>query len=82
MLDAADQRRDRHRHRVLGGKVTASDNETITVVLAEVLVKPAELPRTGAPLGTEARLGLLLLQAGLVLEPFGLRRRRLHPQAS
>jgi uncharacterized repeat protein (TIGR01451 family) len=63
---------------VLGLTVTAHDDETITVVLAEVL----ELPRTGAPLGTEARLGLFLLQAGLVMELLGRRRRRLHPQAN
>jgi uncharacterized repeat protein (TIGR01451 family) len=79
---------------VLGGKVTASDKETITVVLGEVLVQPAaqpaaqpalqpavELPRTGAPLGMQVRLGLFLLQAGLVLELLGRRRRRLNPQA-
>ncbi|MDQ1517597.1 MAG: hypothetical protein QOE80_3427, partial [Actinomycetota bacterium] len=67
---------------VLGKKVTASDDETITVVLGEVLVQPAaELPRTGAPLGTEGRLGLLLLQAGVVLALLGRRRKRTDPQA-
>jgi uncharacterized repeat protein (TIGR01451 family) len=38
----------------------------------------AELPRTGSPLATEARLGIILLQAGLALELLGRRRRRLH----
>jgi len=66
---------------ILGGTVTANDKETITVVLGEVLVLPAELPRTGSPLGTQARLGLFLLQAGLVLVLLGQRRRRLNPQA-
>jgi hypothetical protein len=67
---------------VLGATVTASDHATITAVLGAVEVQPAaELPRTGAPLGTEARLGLLLLQAGLVLALLGRRRKRTHPQA-
>jgi uncharacterized repeat protein (TIGR01451 family) len=68
---------------LLGKTVTASDNETITVVLAEVLVQPAvELPRTGGPLGAQARLGLFLLQTGLVLELLGRRRRKLHPHTN
>jgi uncharacterized repeat protein (TIGR01451 family) len=67
---------------VIGGSVTASDDETITVVLGEVLVAPAaELPRTGAPLRTEGRVGIILLQAGLALWFLGRRRRQVGPQA-
>ena len=66
---------------VLGKTVTASDSETIAVVLGIVVVQPAvELPRTGSPLGTQARLGLFLLQAGLLLALLGHRRRKLHLQ--
>jgi uncharacterized repeat protein (TIGR01451 family) len=56
---------------VLGQTVSANDDAIITVVLAEIV----ELPRTGAPLGTEARAGLLLLQVGLVLHLLARRRR-------
>jgi hypothetical protein len=40
-----------------------------------------ELPRTGAPLRTQGRVGIILLQAGLVLGFFGRRRRQVGPQA-
>jgi uncharacterized repeat protein (TIGR01451 family) len=59
---------------VLGQTVTARDDAVITVVLGEVLVLP-ELPRTGGPLGTQARLGFLLVQVGLVLHLLARRRR-------
>jgi uncharacterized repeat protein (TIGR01451 family) len=59
---------------VLGLTVTASDDETITVVLGEVLVLPAELPRTGSPLGAQTRAALALIQVGLVLSLAGRRR--------
>jgi uncharacterized repeat protein (TIGR01451 family) len=49
--------------------------------VAAVPVAAAELPRTGSPLGAEARLGFILLQAGLALELLSRRRRKLHPQA-
>ncbi len=76
---------------VLGGTVTANDKETITVVLGLLLVQPAatppavlplvELPRTGAPLGTEGRVGIILLQAGLLLGYLSRRRRQVGPLA-
>ena len=54
----------------------------VPVVQPAVEVQPAtELPRTGSPLGSQARLGLFLLQAGVVLELLGRRRRKLNPQA-
>jgi uncharacterized repeat protein (TIGR01451 family) len=65
---------------VLGQTVSANDNATITVVLGQVLALP-ELPRTGSPLGAQARVGIILLQVGLVLHLLGRRRRRFHPQA-
>ena len=40
-----------------------------------------ELPRTGAPLGTEGRAGIIMLQAGLALWFFGRRRRHGDPLA-
>jgi uncharacterized repeat protein (TIGR01451 family) len=80
---------------VLGGIVKATDKATITLVLGVELVQPqaqapaptltpavaplTELPRTGAPLGTEGRVGIILLQAGLVLGFFGRRRRQVGP---
>jgi uncharacterized repeat protein (TIGR01451 family) len=58
---------------VLGQTVTANDDATITVVLG--LVLPAELPRTGSPLGAQTRAALALIQVGLVLTLAGRRRR-------
>jgi hypothetical protein len=58
----------------LGQTVTASDDATITVVLGEVLVLPAELPRTGSPLQAQTRAALMMIQVGLVLTLAGRRR--------
>ena len=66
---------------VLGETVTASDDATITVVLGEVLTKPAELPRTGAPLQTETRAALAMIEVGLILELSARYRRRTRRRA-
>jgi hypothetical protein len=58
----------------LGQVVKATDTQAITVVLAEVIVRP-ELPRTGASVDRELRLALLLFGLGLFLV-FSARRRR------
>lgn len=53
---------------VLGKKVTDDDPETITIVLPEVIVRPAVLPRTGASSQLLLLLsGMLLLVGGLLV---------------
>ncbi len=56
---------------VLGKDVSASDDAVITVVLAAV----AELPRTGAPLQTQTRAALALIEVGVFMILTGRRRR-------
>lgn len=63
---------------ILGETVTAHDSATITVVLGAVITRPepqSELPRTGAPLQTETRAALALIEVGVILELSGRRRR-------
>ena len=72
---------------VLGGAIAQPQAQAPTPTLVPaaqpaVAVQPAvELPRTGSPLGSQARLGLLLLLGGLVVALLGRRRRKLDPQA-
>jgi hypothetical protein len=64
--------------------VTATHSATITVVLGEQLTRPApaqELPRTGAPLETETRAALALIEVGLILELSARYRRRTRRRA-
>jgi uncharacterized repeat protein (TIGR01451 family) len=56
---------------VLGQTVSATDDATITVVLAEV----AELPRTGGPLDAQTRAAFALLEVGVFMTLAGRRRR-------
>ena len=58
---------------VLGLKVTATAAAEISIVLGVVLEQPAELPRTGAPIGVAALGGLALVLLGLVLVAGGRR---------
>ncbi|HEX2850154.1 MAG TPA: hypothetical protein VHN98_06365 [Acidimicrobiales bacterium] len=54
-----------------GDLVQASDTATISVVLPEVIVRPPELPRTGAPVLKWSAVGLALLLLGIALALLG-----------
>ena len=65
---------------ILGETVTANDTATISVVLAEVVTRPAELPRTGGPVSPETRAALALIEIGLILGLSARRSRRTRRQ--
>jgi hypothetical protein len=68
---------------VLGVEIVQpQDQPTVAPATAAPAVLPlTELPRTGAPLGTEGRAGAIMLQAGLALWFLGRRRRQADPTA-
>jgi uncharacterized repeat protein (TIGR01451 family) len=59
----------------LGKEVSAHDKATITIVLATVLEKPAELPRTGSELTREMLAAALLFAIGIALVTTSRKRR-------